>query len=86
MHDSLKDPMPDPIRPTRDASVYSPMEESMKLDHMKTNDVDAVVGHMMSPSDPDNPQNWPLHRKLYVSAVGFAFAFVVLVVLHFLLY
>ncbi|KAL8951265.1 MAG: hypothetical protein Q9222_002744 [Ikaeria aurantiellina] len=35
------------------------------------------VGHMMSPTDPDNPQNWPLHRKLYASTVAVAFAFAV---------
>jgi hypothetical protein len=34
-------------------------------------------GHMMSPDDPDNPQNWPLYRKVYASAVSFAFGFVV---------
>lgn len=34
-------------------------------------------GHMMSPTDPDNPQNWPLYKKIYVSAVAFAFAWVV---------
>ncbi|KAI4131723.1 MAG: hypothetical protein LQ347_002860 [Umbilicaria vellea] len=32
---------------------------------------------MMSPSDPDNPLNWPIHRRIYVSTVAFAFAFVV---------
>ncbi|KAI4225211.1 MAG: hypothetical protein L6R36_004075 [Xanthoria steineri] len=35
------------------------------------------VGHMMSPTDPDNPQRWPLSRKIYVSAVATAFAFAV---------
>ena len=42
-------------------------------------------GHMMSPDDPDNPQNWPLYRKLYVSVVSFAFGFAVLVTLSALL-
>lgn len=37
----------------------------------------AAAGHMMSADDPDNPQNWPLYRKLYASAVAFAFAWVV---------
>ena len=36
-----------------------------------------TAGHMMSPDDPDNPQNWPLHKKVYVSAAAFAFAWVV---------
>lgn len=34
-------------------------------------------GHMMAADDPDNPQNWPLPKKAYVSAVAFAFAWVV---------
>lgn len=37
----------------------------------------AAGGHMMSADDPDNPQNWPLYRKLYASAVAFAFTWVV---------
>ena len=33
-------------------------------------------GHnALSPTDPDNPQNWPLRRKLYASSVSFAFVF-----------
>ncbi|KIX07721.1 uncharacterized protein Z518_02375 [Rhinocladiella mackenziei CBS 650.93] len=35
------------------------------------------IGHQMSASDPDNPQNWPLHRKLHASFVAFSFAFAV---------
>ena len=47
-------------------------------DMMKTaSDPMAAAGHMMSADDPDNPQNWPLYKKLYASAVGFAFAWVV---------
>ncbi len=34
-------------------------------------------GHMMAADDPDNPQNWPLHKKVYASAVAFAFAWLV---------
>ena len=37
----------------------------------------APAGDMMSADDPDNPQNWPLYKKVYASAVGFAFAWVV---------
>jgi hypothetical protein len=33
-----------------------------------------VLSHSLSPSDPDNPMNWPLYRKVYVSACGFLFA------------
>ncbi|MCJ1308058.1 hypothetical protein MMC25_001709 [Agyrium rufum] len=36
-----------------------------------------AIGHMMAPTDPDSPQNFPVHRKIYVSAVAFAFGFVV---------
>ena len=33
-------------------------------------------GHQaLSATDPDNPPNWPLRRKLYVSSVSFAFVF-----------
>ena len=35
------------------------------------------AGHMMSPTDPDNPQNWHVSRKVYVSLVATAFAFAV---------
>ena len=37
----------------------------------------ATTGHTMSADDPDNPQNWPLYKKIYVSATAFAFAWVV---------
>ena len=51
----------------------SPSADTMKTaaDHM------ATAGHMMSADDPDNPQNWQLYKKVYASAVGFAFAWVV---------
>lgn len=62
---------------TVDAPPDSPMDDTMKFEHMKSGETEQPAGHMMSMSDPDNPQNWPLHRKLYVSAVAFAFAFVV---------
>jgi hypothetical protein len=36
-------------------------------------------GQMMMPSDDlDNPQNWPIIKKVYVSAVAISAAFVVL--------
>jgi hypothetical protein len=35
------------------------------------------LGHQMSPTDPENPQNWPVHKKIYTSAVAAAFAFAV---------
>ena len=41
-----------------------------------------ATDHMMSADDPDNPQNWPLYKKIYVSAVAFTFAWVVSVLSH----
>ncbi|KAL8759532.1 MAG: hypothetical protein Q9184_003592 [Pyrenodesmia sp. 2 TL-2023] len=35
------------------------------------------IGHMMSPEDVDNPQNWPFWRKVYASVVATAFTFAV---------
>ncbi|KAF1996613.1 MFS general substrate transporter [Amniculicola lignicola CBS 123094] len=32
---------------------------------------------MLGPNDPANPMNWPLHRRLYASAVAWAMAFAV---------
>ena len=33
-------------------------------------------GHIaLSPTDPDNPQNWPLRRKLFASCAAAAFTF-----------
>ena len=36
-------------------------------------------GHMMSATDPDNPQNWFAFKKIYVSAVATMFAWIVYV-------
>ena len=30
-----------------------------------------ILSHSLSPSDPDNPMAWPMHRKLYVSLCGY---------------
>lgn len=35
------------------------------------------AGHMMAADDPDNPQNWPVLQKIYVSTAATLFAFVV---------
>ncbi|KAL8972638.1 MAG: hypothetical protein Q9183_000442 [Haloplaca sp. 2 TL-2023] len=37
----------------------------------------AAAGHQMDPSDPLNPQNWPVTKKIYASCVATAFAFAV---------
>ncbi|KAI9666744.1 MAG: hypothetical protein M1831_001519 [Alyxoria varia] len=51
------------------SSMHKPMAEQK---------MPSAAGHGMSPSDPDNPMNWPLLRKLYASAVSFAFTFTLL--------
>lgn len=35
------------------------------------------LGHMMAADDPDNPLNWPVNKKIYVSIVSFAFTYAV---------
>lgn len=39
----------------------------------------ALLSHSLSPDDPNNPMNWPLYRKIYVSLCGYLFAASVLV-------
>lgn len=36
-----------------------------------------MLSHTLAANDPDNPMNWPAHRRLYASAVAFAMAFAV---------
>ena len=55
-----------PISPTMDDTALKPMTV-----------MTAPAGHMMAANDPDNPQNWPVQRKIYASAVAFAFTWVV---------
>lgn len=56
----------------------SALVEDQKMLAVEDEEVmEVMAGHIMSPRDPDNPQNWPTHRKLYASAGAFAFAFVV---------
>lgn len=38
---------------------------------------DFNAGHAMSPRDPDNPFNWPLHKRVYVCAASYSFGFAV---------
>lgn len=62
---------PDNMQPaTRGPSDAShDMEEPMKM---------PAAGHLaLSADDPDNPQNFPIFKKTYVSTVAFVFAFVV---------
>ncbi|KAF2193242.1 MFS general substrate transporter [Zopfia rhizophila CBS 207.26] len=36
-----------------------------------------MLSHTLGPDDPDNPMNWPTHRRIYASAVAWAMAFTV---------
>ncbi|KAF2245531.1 MFS general substrate transporter [Trematosphaeria pertusa] len=36
-----------------------------------------MLSHTLAADDPDNPMNWPAHRRLYASAVSWAMAFAV---------
>ena len=58
------------------STMHSPPEKTV---HTTAAEVAAppAIGHMMAHNDPDSPQNFPLHRKIYVSAAAFAFGFVV---------
>ena len=55
------------------------MQTPEKTAHTMTAEMGSppAIGHMMAHDDPDNPQNFPMHRKIYVSAASFAFGFVV---------
>ncbi len=57
------------------ASPVSPPMDDMDLKGVTV--MTAPAGHMMAANDPDNPQNWPVHRKIYASAVAFTFSWVV---------
>ena len=37
----------------------------------------APVHHQLSPEDPDNPMNWPIYKRVYVSLAAAAFTFAV---------
>ncbi|KAJ4290953.1 hypothetical protein N0V90_010149 [Kalmusia sp. IMI 367209] len=47
--------------------------DMQKMHHDPAN----MVSHTLSPEDPDNPMNWPTHRKLFASAVAWAMSFTV---------
>lgn len=82
-HD-VKDPemgaMAAAVTATRNYSsqANTSMEEPSKFDDGPGEDVtQLMMGHTMSLKDPDNPLVWPIHRRVYVSAVSVAFSFVV---------
>ena len=38
-----------------------------------------MLSHTLAANDPDNPMNWPTHRRVYASAVAWAMAYTVYV-------
>ncbi|KAL6713849.1 hypothetical protein ACLMJK_008343 [Lecanora helva] len=57
-----------------------PEAPSTSDDMMKAMPATPAGGHLLSLTDPDNPQNWPFNKKVYVSSVTFSFAWVVFVI------
>lgn len=37
----------------------------------------AALSHSLAPDSPDNPQNWPLHRRILTSFQAWMYAFTV---------
>jgi hypothetical protein len=37
----------------------------------------SAIGHHLPANDPDNPMNWPMTRRIYVSLVSWVFTAVV---------
>lgn len=60
--------MPTPRLPEARASENG---TSMPHDQMAS----AQLSQSMDPHDLEAPMNWPLHRKIYVSATAWAYAF-----------
>lgn len=73
MSANITSPTIDPV-PTALPHVEMSFSSSKNEDAMKAM---ATPTHMMSNDDPDNPQNWPIFKKTYASAVAFAFAWIV---------
>ena len=71
-----KDPEMGPMDDTITTIPHYPASSTTADEHGEKA-IGPITGHMMSAQDPDNPQNWPIHRRAYVSAVAVAFAFVV---------
>ena len=76
-HDGHMPTIADSMRETTTSStqMHGMMEGKMP-NNLSTS---AILSHQLSPTDPDNPMNWPLYRRVYASAVSWAFAFVVCV-------
>jgi len=72
-----------PLHPQATGYMGVETEESSDQTSMdQAEPMDETLGRISNPmptSDPDNPPNWPLHRKVYVTFVAFSFAFAVYV-------
>jgi len=67
-----------------DAPLYSTlhgqnMPPISKDSHEEGRMTTQAPSHTLSPHDPDNPMRWPLHRRLYASAVAWFSAYVMYV-------
>lgn len=51
--------------------------ESAESQRMPPGISSEMPSHMLAANDPDNPMNWPMHRRLYVSFVAAWMAFAV---------
>jgi DHA1 family multidrug resistance protein-like MFS transporter len=60
-----------------DQTGHSEMSPMVMRDHEAAPMDKPLPTHSLGPNDPLNPQNWPLHRKLYGSAVSWFYAFAV---------
>ena len=75
----------DPVPSSMDPNTAAPSHLDMINSHQSEDAMKGMVGasaggHIMLANDPDNPQNWPLYKKIYVSSVAFAFSWVVYVI------
>jgi len=73
----------DAVAPSMDPAAGAPSHLEMSHSSRQSEDAlkavaaTAANGHVMSADDPDNPQNWPYYKRVYVSLVAFVFAWVV---------
>jgi hypothetical protein len=65
---------PAPSIPGSFEMLKTPNGQSSKAHLEQQPMASAVLSHSLWPSDTDNPMNWPLYRKVYVSSCGFLFA------------
>jgi hypothetical protein len=71
-HESQESPPPSIVGSVKMITSRSQLAQDEQ--HQQQPMASEVLSHSLSPSDPDNPMNWPLYRKIYVSLCGFLFA------------